>query len=158
MPRPAHYWGRPEEMTMPRPAYMVYPSKPGSDVAMETAADFASGAMVFNQTDPAFSAELLTHAKTLWDSTRLSTTPTRCAGSMWLYKATGEEGYLSEARKWFDPAPDWGMSWDDKNVGCQEEHGTCLTALTGACHVMTRTSAVREEHGTLPYRGRKATS
>ena len=42
-----------------------------------------------------------------------------CWGSMWLYKATGEDKYLTEAKKWFDGSPDWGMSWDDKIVGCQ---------------------------------------
>ena len=42
-----------------------------------------------------------------------------CWGSMWLYKATGEDKYLAEARKWFDGSADWGMSWDDKIVGCQ---------------------------------------
>ena len=38
---------------------------------------------------------------------------------MWMYKATGDDQYLEEAKKWFDPEPDWGMSWDDKVVGCQ---------------------------------------
>ena len=42
-----------------------------------------------------------------------------CWGSMWMYKATGEDKYLTEARQWFDTQPDWGMSWDDKVVGCQ---------------------------------------
>ena len=37
-------------MKMDRPAFKVDPSHPGSDVAMETAAAFASGAMVFNET------------------------------------------------------------------------------------------------------------
>ena len=41
------YWGRPEDMTMDRPAYKVDSSSPGCDVAMETAAAFASGSMVF---------------------------------------------------------------------------------------------------------------
>ena len=40
-------------------------------------------------------------------------------GSMWMYKATGDDKYLTEARQWFDTQPDWGMSWDDKVVGCQ---------------------------------------
>ena len=42
-----------------------------------------------------------------------------CWGSMWMYKATGDDKYLTEARQWFDTQPDWGMSWDDKVVGCQ---------------------------------------
>ena len=36
-----------------------------------------------------------------------------------MYRATGEDKYLTEARRWFDTQPDWGMSWDDKFVGCQ---------------------------------------
>ena len=40
-------------MTMPRPAFKIDSSHPGSDVAMETAAAFASGAMVFNETGTA---------------------------------------------------------------------------------------------------------
>jgi len=51
--------------------------------------------------------------------TSYNLTDEMCWGSMWLYKATGDEQYLTEAKKWFDPAPDWGMSWDDKIVACQ---------------------------------------
>ncbi|KAK7471383.1 hypothetical protein BaRGS_00035989 [Batillaria attramentaria] len=133
------YWGPPEKMTMPRPAYKIDSAHPGCDVAMETAAAFASGSMVFKSKDHAYSAKLLDHAKTLWefavDSPHVkysesvgaaagfypsyNFTDEMCWGSMWLYKATGEQKYLDEAKKWFDPEPDWGMSWDDKVVGCQ---------------------------------------
>ena len=40
-------WGRPEDMTMNRPAYKIDASRPGSDVSMETAAAFAAGYLVF---------------------------------------------------------------------------------------------------------------
>lgn len=132
------YWGRPEEMTVARPAYKVDAAHPGCDVAMETAAAFASGAMVFNATDKAYSDTLLEKAKLLWkfavghlgkysDSISAAKayypaynfTDEMCWGSMWLYKATGDQQYLEEAKKWFDHDPDWGMSWDDKVVGCQ---------------------------------------
>ncbi|KAK7093280.1 uncharacterized protein [Littorina saxatilis] len=132
------YWGRPEEMTMPRPAYKIDASTPGCDVAMETAAAFAAGAMVFNETDSVFANNLLAHAKTLWqfaldhrgkysDSVpaakafypSFNYTDEMCWGSMWLYKATGDDKYLTEAKKWFDPAADWAMSWDDKVVANQ---------------------------------------
>ena len=41
------YWGRPENMHMNRPAYKIDASRPGSDVAGDTAAAFAVGSMVF---------------------------------------------------------------------------------------------------------------
>ena len=43
------YWGRAEDMTMNRPAYKLTTSKPGSDLAAETAAAMAAGYMVFKQ-------------------------------------------------------------------------------------------------------------
>ena len=44
------YWGRPEQMTMHRPSYAVTASLPGSDIAGETAAAMAVGAIVFKDT------------------------------------------------------------------------------------------------------------
>ena len=41
------YWGRHEDMTMPRPAYQVNTNKPGSDVAGGTAAALAAGYLAF---------------------------------------------------------------------------------------------------------------
>ena len=41
------FWGRPEQMTMFRPSYALTSSMPGADVAGETAAALAAGAMVF---------------------------------------------------------------------------------------------------------------
>ena len=41
------YWGRPEEMTMDRPAWSISPSAPGSDLAAETAAAMAAGFILF---------------------------------------------------------------------------------------------------------------
>ena len=43
------YWGRPEEMTMPRTCVTIGPGRPGSDVAGETAAALAAGAIVFKE-------------------------------------------------------------------------------------------------------------
>lgn len=42
-------WGRPEDMTMSRPAFKIDSTKGGADVAMETAAAFASGYMAFKE-------------------------------------------------------------------------------------------------------------
>lgn len=41
------YWGPPEKMTMERPAYKINAAKPGSDIAMETAAAMAAGYLAF---------------------------------------------------------------------------------------------------------------
>merc|ERR1719277_1493952 len=94
--------------------------------------------MVFQDVDANYSATLLAYAKTLWQFAvdnpglysssvpaaagyyrSVNYTDEMCWGSLWLHKATGEDKYLAEARKWFDSAPDWGMSWDDKFIGCQ---------------------------------------
>ena len=46
------YWGRPEDMTMPRPAQALSPSKPGSDLLGETAAAMAAASILFKTADP----------------------------------------------------------------------------------------------------------
>ncbi|CAA6665864.1 unnamed protein product [Spirodela intermedia] len=62
-----HYcWQRPEDMTTPRTAYRVDVNNPGSDLAGETAAAMASASIVFRHSDPAYSNELLRHAKQLF--------------------------------------------------------------------------------------------
>ena len=58
-------WGRPEEMTMTRPSAKISPSAPGSDLAAQTAAMFAAGAMVFHVDDPQYATNLLTRARAL---------------------------------------------------------------------------------------------
>ena len=61
------YPGRPETMTVNRPAYMLNANNPGSDCAGESAASLASAAVLFKDTDPAYSATLIQHAKELFD-------------------------------------------------------------------------------------------
>ena len=61
------YWGRPEDMTMDRPAYKIDANNPGSDLAAEVAASFASAALLFKDSDPDYSTELLTHAIDMYD-------------------------------------------------------------------------------------------
>ncbi|XP_025083959.1 uncharacterized protein LOC112557999 isoform X1 [Pomacea canaliculata] len=132
------YWGPPEKMTMARPAFKIDASHPGSDVAMETAAAFAAGSLAFADKNSGYSSTLLSHAKQLWEFAHshqgkysdsvsaaagfyksYNLTDEMCWGSLWLYKATKDAKYLTEARKWFDPAPAWGMSWDEKIAGNQ---------------------------------------
>ncbi|XP_050413665.1 endoglucanase 4 [Patella vulgata] len=60
------YWGRPEDMHMRRPAMKVDRHTPGSDVAGEAATSLALGSIVFRQKDSAYSAKLLSAAKSLY--------------------------------------------------------------------------------------------
>ncbi|KAL5989306.1 Endoglucanase [Asimina triloba] len=59
-----HYcWQRPEDMTTDRHAYRIDANNPGSDLAGETAAAMAAASIVFHRSNPAYSSELLSHAK-----------------------------------------------------------------------------------------------
>ncbi|KAH0450496.1 hypothetical protein IEQ34_021188 [Dendrobium chrysotoxum] len=63
-----HYcWQRPEDMTTNRQAYRIDTAHPGSDLAGETAAAMAAASIVFRRSDPAYSNQLLDHAKQLFD-------------------------------------------------------------------------------------------
>jgi len=62
------YWGRPEEMTMSRPAFRITANKPGSELAGETAAALASSSIVFRENgDTAYADKCLEHAKKLFE-------------------------------------------------------------------------------------------
>ena len=62
------YWGRPEDMNMNRPVYSVSPSKPGSDLAGESAAALASSSIFYKMIkEPALAAEALENAKELYE-------------------------------------------------------------------------------------------
>ena len=61
------YWGRPEDMTMARPAFKITPQKPGSDLAAETAAALAAASIAFRSSDVSYSMRLLQHAAELYD-------------------------------------------------------------------------------------------
>ncbi|ESO91444.1 hypothetical protein LOTGIDRAFT_153886 [Lottia gigantea] len=132
------FWGRPESLKMARPAYKITASKPGTDVAGATSAAFAAGHLAFKEKDPKYAAKLLQHAKELYDfamthkgvysssvpaaagyykSTNI--TDEMCWSSLWMYRVTKEAKYLTEAEKWFQPGPAWGMSWDDTQAANQ---------------------------------------
>ena len=40
-------------------------------------------------------------------------------GALWLYKATQDDQYMTDAKVRFDHAPGWGFSWDEKTAGFQ---------------------------------------
>nr|WGC43861.1 GH9-3 [Procambarus clarkii] len=135
------FWGRPEDMYMERPSMKIDTSAPGSDLAGETAAALAAASIVFKDVDSAYSAELLDVAEELYafaDEYRLEyhNSITDAAnfyrswsgygdellwGALWLYRATGDDTYLTKAQAaWDDFSLGEGalqFSWDDKKAG-----------------------------------------
>lgn len=142
-----HYWGPPEELSLPRPAYKIDPHNPGSDLAAETAAALASASILFRGTDPKYADELLTNAKQLYAFAdayrgRYSDSISQAQefynswsgyvdelawGAAWLYKATGELQYLQKAEENYQNLGiDWTHNWDDKSYGT----GVLLAQIT----------------------------
>ncbi len=141
------WWGAAEVMPMARPAYKIDAANPGSELAGETAAALAAASMVFADSDPAYSAELLSHARELYsfadtyrgkysdaitDATAFYNSWSGYQdeivwGAIWLYKATGEASYLAKAESEYEflgnegqtayKAYKWGLAWDDKSYG-----------------------------------------
>ncbi|XP_042003078.1 endoglucanase 6-like [Salvia splendens] len=140
-----HYcWQRPEDMTTSRAAYRIDPSRPGSDLAGETAAAMAAASMVFRRYNSAYSAELLKHASQLFDfadkyrgkydsSITIAQKYYRSVsgyadellwGAAWMYKATNNAYYLNYLGKNGDAlgGTGWAMTefgWDVKYAGVQ---------------------------------------
>lgn len=130
------FWGPPDAMTMPRPAFACTAGAPCSEVTGGSAAALAAGSMVFAASDPAYAAQLLAAARGLYafaDRYRSSVGYTQANGyytsfsgywdelawaATWLHLATGEAAYLSQAESAIAQAQDgafWAHSWD--NVG-----------------------------------------
>lgn len=150
------WWGSAEVMQMARPAYKIDADNPGTDLAAETAAAMAASSLVFAGSDPAYSAELLSHALELYqfaddhrgvysdsipDAEQFYKSYSGyqdelCWGAIWLYRATGDTSWLDRARSEYEslytdssgePAYSWGISWDDKSYGCY----ALMARLTG---------------------------
>jgi len=148
------YWGRPEEMTMTRPSFKITEDAPGSDLAGETAAALAAGALYFHMRGQAeYSSQCLAHAKTLFkfaDEHRGTYVDsiTQAAdfynswngyhdelvwAAAWLAKATQDQEYSDKAVSLYEEfedihiVPEDGFSWDTKVAGCQ----LLLWELTG---------------------------
>ncbi|NJL35834.1 MAG: hypothetical protein HC899_03065 [Leptolyngbyaceae cyanobacterium SM1_4_3] len=131
------YWGKPEAMSMPRPAYKIDRQNPGSDLAGEAAAALAAASIVFRSTDPAYADRLLKNAVQLFefaDTYRAKYSDSILDArefyesngfideltwsAVWLYKATGNETYLSKAEKTYQGiGPDWTHDWNTKSYG-----------------------------------------
>ncbi|GAA3522168.1 hypothetical protein GCM10022393_40880 [Aquimarina addita] len=139
-----HNFWMPAEMVDVHPSYgqrlsyALTTSNPGTEVACETAAALASASIIFKDSDPAYSATLLSHAIELYefgDNHRgLYTTDGGIPalgtytsgnyqdeltwGALWLYKATGEQKYLDKAEaEYAQPDFLWSLVWEDKSYG-----------------------------------------
>ncbi|KAK7481400.1 hypothetical protein BaRGS_00027356 [Batillaria attramentaria] len=133
------YWGRPEDMTMPRPCVKIGPGRPGSDVAGETVAALAAGALVFEEKgDLEYAATLLETAQSIyrfalenrglytdmppttqsWYYPSTSDKDEMCEAGVWLYRATGDESYLVNAKREHEGIIPTELSWDDKTAAC----------------------------------------
>ena len=134
------FWGPAETVAykMDRPAYSVTKSQPGSAVCGETAASLAICSIVYKDIDEAYSKECLKHAESLYKfarDTKSDAGYTMAAGfydswsgfydelawsGAWLYLATGNEQYLSNAKEDYPKADQnhkWAMCWDDVHIG-----------------------------------------
>jgi len=128
-----NFWGAAEvvhhKIPSSRVSMKIDSSCPGTDLAAETAAAMAASSMVFKSTDPSYAAELLSHAKQLYnfaDSTKGSdgtdTAYSNCItdaqsfynstygvywdelawGAIWMWRATGDDAYLEKAKTYYD--------------------------------------------------------
>lgn len=107
-----------QNIALPRPAYFIDASKPGSDLAAETAAAFASASILFRATDSTYADQLLNHAKALYKfayqyqgsySSVITDTAYPSSnynddlawGAVWLHKAIKSiNGNVSETLSW----------------------------------------------------------
>nr|CAB3479753.1 unnamed protein product [Digitaria exilis] len=133
-----HCWERPEDMDTPRTVYAVTATRPGSDVAGETAAALAASSVAFRRADPAYSSRLLAAARRVFelaDNHRGAyggACPFYCSYSgyddellwaaAWLHRATKNDTFfMSYVRvnglQLGAGDDDFSFSWDDKRAG-----------------------------------------
>ena len=132
------WWGPCEvvETQMKRPSYKVDLNNGGSTVTAGTAASLAACAVVFRDTDKAYSDKCIKHAKELLayaEKVQSDAGYTAANGfyqsysgfrdeisfaAYWLYKATEDASYLQKSRDYFSEGDDgWALCWDDKSWG-----------------------------------------
>jgi endoglucanase len=147
------WWGPPEVLHLTsraasnRPSFKIDASCPGSDLAGETAAALSAIAMVFENDDPTYAAQLLSHARELYsfaknyqgkysdcitDAQSFYNSWSGYADELvwsaaWLYRATGDSSYLDAAVQDYEnlsteqqtslKSYKWTHAWDDKSYG-----------------------------------------
>ena len=131
------YWQAPEKDTMFRRAWFATDALPSTDCVAATAASLAVNYLNFKDEDPTYAEKSLKYAKALFEFAQRS--PNKavnndgpkgyygsskwqddyCWAASWLYLATKDDNYLSEAFKYFDYyAPScWTHCWNDVWAG-----------------------------------------
>ncbi|NMB33856.1 MAG: endoglucanase [Clostridium sp.] len=143
-----HRWWVPAEcidIQAPRPSFKVDMSSPGSTVCAGTAAALAAAAVVFKDSDPAYAAECVRHAKELFDFADATQSDKGYIAALnfytsnsgwydelswagaWIYLADGDKKYLDKAEEYVYEwglesqtqyiAYTWGHCWDDVHYG-----------------------------------------
>ena len=125
------FWYPPEYIDYEYPSYKIDSTKPGSEVAAETAASLAATSILFKEADSSYSELCLKHAIEIYDfadtyrGDYTQSVPGVVSfyasysgymdelawGALWLYRATGEEQYYEKYKKIADVKYD---SWDPK--------------------------------------------
>ncbi|XP_070574024.1 endoglucanase E-4-like [Ptychodera flava] len=133
------YWGRPEDMTMERPAYFITSNagEEGTEPTVGSAAALAAAAVAFKDHDPVYSITMIAHARELYDLGNKYRANYQnngyykssaygdelCYSAVWLYKATGEERYLDDAKQHYEEfglaGRGYSFSWGDARPACQ---------------------------------------
>ena len=137
------YWGAPEtvEANTTRKSFAIDPANPGSDVAASTSSALAAASMLFRGVDDAYADELLQNATALYEFAETyqgkysDSVPQAnpfytsysgygdelASGAAWMYKATGEQSYLTKAENYFKDRVgglgDWSWATDDHSYG-----------------------------------------
>lgn len=126
------YWGAPEKQGSRKTMFKVDNSSAGSDVCGEAAAALALSSLNFAASDSSYAAKCLTNAKSIYalgkskyglsqgQSFYKSTSyeDDMAWGAVWLYKATGDESYLADAKGFLTTSKgihedEWAMCWDN---------------------------------------------
>merc|ERR1712141_373532 len=123
-----------------RPSFALTALKPGSEVAGETAAAMAAGALVFREAGDNEYADLLeSNAKALYEFAynfrgiyseawrdeagdfygSSSYTDELCHGALWLYRLTDDDQYMDMAMEFYNGDLTWALGWDDKTPATQ---------------------------------------
>jgi hypothetical protein len=132
------YWMPPELLTYNRETFSCNTMQRCSEVTADTAAALAVASMVFKDTDAAYATTLLNSAIKLYafatdypgnnGYTAVKGYYRSYSGyddelawaSVWLYKATGESGYLERAKAYVEKAQSaiyWAHNWDNVSNG-----------------------------------------
>ncbi len=134
------YWGAAETVAykMERPSFKVTKDQPGSTVCGGTAASLAICSILYQDVDSEYSKTCLSHAESLYRFARETKSDAGYTAAngfytshsgfydelawagIWLYKATGKEEYLKNAKEDYPLACqdyNWAMCWDDVHIG-----------------------------------------